>query len=89
MTSKDSGARDPSSCGGSGAKPKTYFDASFCNNGIRRLLIGKNDRVIKVVSKLLPQWHMALLAVNSPVYGGSGGSVATFSKAAGAIDISD
>lgn len=87
VTSKDSGARDPSSCGGSGAKPKTYFDASFCNNGIRRLLIGKNDRVMKVVSKLLPQWHMALLAVNSPVYGGSGGSVATFSKAAGAIEV--
>ena len=88
VSSTDSGARDPNKCpGGTGAKPKTYFDASFCNNGIRRLLIGNNGRVLKVVSKLLPQWHMALLAVNSQVYGGSGGEVATFSKAPGAVEV--
>ena len=88
VTSTDSGAKDPKKCqGGTGAKPRTYFDASFCSNGIRRLLIGNNSRVIKVVSKLVPQWHMAFLAVNSPISGGSGGSVATFSKATGAIEI--
>jgi hypothetical protein len=87
VTSKNSGAKDPTSCGGTGLKPKTYFDAKFCNNGIRRLLIGNNDRVIKVVNKLLPQWHMALLVVNSTVYGGSGGSVATYSKAPGALEV--
>ena len=32
VTSKDSGAKDPTKCGGTGAKPKTYFDASFCTN---------------------------------------------------------
>jgi hypothetical protein len=87
VTSTDSGAKDPTKCGGTGAKPKTYFDASFCTNGIRRLLIGNSGRVLKVVSKQVPQWHMALLAVNSPISGGSGGSVATFSKASGALEI--
>ncbi len=87
VTSTDSGARDPTSCGGTGAKPKTYFDASFCTSGIRRLLVGNSGRVIKVVSRLLPQWHMALLQVNSSIHGGSGGTVATFSKAPNAVEI--
>lgn len=88
VTSKESGARDPSKCpGGTGAKPKTYFDASFCTNGIRRLLVGNNGRVVKVADKQVPEWHVALLAVNSPIHGGSGGPVATFSKAPGAVDI--
>lgn len=88
VTSKESGARDPTKCqGGTGAKPKTYFDASFCTNGIRRLLVANNGRVLKVAHKLLPQAHMVLLMVNSPIYGGSGGEVATFSKAQGAVEI--
>ena len=87
VTSTDSGAKDPTNCGGTGAKPRTYFDASFCTNSIRRLLVGNSGRVLKVVSKQVPQWHIALLAVNSAVYGGSGGAVATFSKAPGAVEI--
>jgi hypothetical protein len=87
VTSTESGARDPTSCGGTGAKPKTFFDASFCKNGIRRLLVGNSGRVVKVVSKLLPQWHVSLLQVNSPIHGGSGGEVPTFSKAPNAVEI--
>lgn len=87
VTSKESGAKDPTQCGGTGLKPKTYFDASFCTNGIRRLLVGNSGRVVKVVNKQVPEWHMALLAVNSPVYGGSGGAVATYSKATGAVEV--
>jgi hypothetical protein len=88
VTSTESGARDSKSCkGGTGAKPKTYFDASFCTGGIRRLLVANNGRVVKVVSKQVPEWHMALLSVNSPIHGGSGGPVATFSRAPGASDI--
>jgi hypothetical protein len=30
VVSTDSGARDPKVCGGTGATPRTYFDASFC-----------------------------------------------------------
>ena len=33
VTSKESGAKDPVKCQGTGAKPKTYFDASFCTTG--------------------------------------------------------
>lgn len=87
VSSKNSGARDPTKCGGTGLKPKTYFDASFCTNGIRRLLVGNSGRVVKVVNNLVPEWHVAVLAVNSPVYGGSGGAVATFSRAPGAMDV--
>ena len=87
VTSTDSGAKDPKKCGGTGAKPRTYFDASFCTDGIRRLLVGNNGRVLKVVSKQVPQWHVAFLAVNSPLSGGSGGAVATFSKAIRAAEI--
>jgi len=87
VTSTESGAKDPKKCNGTGAKPKTFFDASFCSNGIRRLLIANNGRVIKVVSKQVPQWHMAFLAVNSTISGGSGGPVATFSKAPGSVEI--
>lgn len=87
VTSTDSGAKDPTSCGGTGAKPKTYFDAKFCNNGVRRLLVGNNGRVKDVLKKQVPQWHMALLAVNSPIHGGSGGPVATFSKSPGAANV--
>jgi len=87
VTSKESGAKDPTKCGGTGAKPRTYFDTSFCTNNIRRLLVAKNSRVLKVVDKHVPQWHMAFLAVNSPISGGSGGPVATFSKAPGSLEI--
>ncbi|MBC8029138.1 MAG: hypothetical protein H7Z16_03425 [Pyrinomonadaceae bacterium] len=89
VTSTDSGAKDPKcgTSGGTGAKPKTYFDASFCTQGIRRLLVGNSGRVMNVVKKLVPQVHIALLEVNSPIHGGSGGSVATFSKAPGAVEI--
>src|SRR5215510_14425824 len=87
VTSTESGAKDPTKCNGTGAKPRIFFDASFCSNGIRRLLIGNNNRVLRVVGKLVPQHHMVFLAVNSPISGGSGGSVATFSKATGAMEI--
>ena len=88
VASTESGAKDPKKCsGGTGAKPKTFFGASFCQNKIRRLLIANNGRVIDVVKKQVPQWHMVFLAVNSPISGGSGGSVATFSRTPGAMEI--
>ena len=39
VSSTDSGADDPAACGGTGATPATFFDASFCNSGIQRLLL--------------------------------------------------
>src|SRR4051794_3265029 len=49
VTSTDSGADDPMACGGTGATPATYFDASFCKNGVRRALHVDNRLVHDVV----------------------------------------
>jgi hypothetical protein len=87
VSSTGSGADDPAACGGSGATAATYFDASFCNGGIRRLLLVNNATVLNVVNAQVPQWHAILCLVNSSVYGGAGGTVATSSKAAGALEI--
>jgi hypothetical protein len=87
VTSTDSGADDPVACGGTGASPATYFDARFCNSGIRRLLVVDNATVITVADAQVPQWNMLMVLVNSTIYGGSGGQVAAFSMAPQAVEI--
>jgi len=81
VSSTDSGADDPTACGGSGATPATYFDAHFCNSGIRRLLLLNDISVLTVVNARVPEWHAILVIVNSTVYGGGGGAVAKYSLA--------
>lgn len=83
VASDDSGADDPAACGGSGAVVATYFDASFCNAGIRRLLLVNGMTALNVASAQVPQWHQVLVIVNSPVWGGAGGQIGTTSTAAG------
>ena len=87
VTSTDSGADDSTACGGSGATPATYFDASFCNSNIRRLLLVNNTTVFTVVNAQVPAWDMILVIVNSTIYGGAGGAIGTMSLAAGANEI--
>jgi hypothetical protein len=87
VASTDSGADDPIACGGSGATARTYFDASFCNSGIQRLLVANTSTALSVADAQVPQWHMILMIVNSPIYGGSGGAIAVFSMAPGAVEI--
>jgi hypothetical protein len=87
VTSSDSGADDPVSAGGSGATARTYFDASFGANGIRRLLVCNNATALQVAAAQVPQFTVVLVVVNSSVYGGSGGSIATYSLAVGATEI--
>ncbi len=87
VTSTDSGADDSTACGGSGAAPATYFDASFCNSGVRRLLLVNNATVFNVVNAQVPAWDMILVIVNSTVYGGAGGAIGTMSLATGANEI--
>lgn len=87
VTSTESGADDPVACGGTGAAPTTYFDARFCNSGIRRLLVVSNATALTVANAQLPQWHMIMVLVNSAIYGGSGGQVAVFSMAPAAQEI--
>ena len=79
VSSTESGADDPSACGGDGSVKATRFDASFCNGGIRRLLCVDSLAVIDVVESAVPEWHQILVIVNSSVYGGSGGNVAVTS----------
>ncbi len=87
VASTDSGADDPAACGGTGAVAATYFDARFCASGIQRLLVVDEGTAIRVAGGLVPEYDMIFVIVNSTVYGGSGGSVAVFSKAPGAMRI--
>src|SRR5262252_2284233 len=88
VASTDTGAADPVACGGTGATPKTYFDATFCGDGqIRRLLTVNTTTARSVATAQVPQMHMTIVIVNSTIYGGSGGQVAVFSKAANAQEI--
>ena len=87
VSSTDSGADDPVSGGGTGATARTYFDSSFGGNGIRRLLVCNNTTVLTVAAAQIPQFTVAIVVVNSTIYGGSGGSVGTYSLAGGATEI--
>jgi hypothetical protein len=80
VSSTDSGADDPIECGGTGSPAATYFDSSFCNSGIQRLLMTDTENVVQTVNAAVPYTNGAILVlVNSTVYGGSGGTVATCS----------
>ena len=87
VRSTDSGADDPAAAGGTGATARTYFDASFGGGGIRRLLLANNATVLTTAAAQVPEFTLALLVVNSTVYGGAGGSIGTYSLAGGATEI--
>jgi IgA Peptidase M64 len=84
VSSTDSGADDPTACGGTGATRRTYFDASFCGDGIRRALEVNEGTALVTASSQVPQWHAVLVVVNSTIEGGKGGPVGTYSLATGA-----
>ncbi|HEX8744215.1 MAG TPA: M64 family metallopeptidase [Thermoleophilaceae bacterium] len=87
VSSTDAGADDPVACGGTGATARTFFDAAFCNSNLQRLLTVNQTTALTVASAQVPQFHQAMVIVNSTVPGGSGGAVATFSTAPGAAEI--
>jgi IgA Peptidase M64 len=93
VVSTDSGADDPATCGdgstGSGATPRTYFDATFCGDGnnIRRLLTCNSGVAKSTAQAQVPEVHMTMVIVNDGQYGGSGGEVATFSTDPQAAEI--
>lgn len=92
VVSTDSGADDPGTCGdgstGTGATPKTYFDSTFCGDGqVRRLLTCDSASALSVAQARVSKVHIAMVIVNTSIYGGSGGQVATFSTAANASEI--
>ncbi len=79
VASDESGADDPTECGGTGAVVATYFDATFCAGGIRRALVVNNSLCYTVLNAWAPQWNIGIVLVNSNVYGGTGGGIATIS----------
>ena len=95
VVSTDSGADDPVDCpdgAGSGARPLTFFDASFCSvapGGVRisRLLTVDSDRAEDVAKRAVPEVHQTLVIVNASKYGGSGGKVAVCSTDVSAAQI--
>ena len=62
VSSTESGADDPSACGGPGTTAKTFFDSSFCNNGIRRLLVADSYLALKIANDNVPAVHLKTAA---------------------------
>jgi len=87
VTSTDPGADDPVTAGGTGATARTYFDATFGGNGIRRLLLCNMTTALQVAAAQVPEFSTVLVVVNSTIYGGAGGAVGTYSLAGGATEI--
>jgi len=87
VSSTDSGADDPTATGGTGATARTYFDATFGANGIRRLLVCNDLTALLVAAAQVPEFTVVIVVVNSTIHGGSGGSVGTYSLAGGATEI--
>jgi hypothetical protein len=87
VSSTDAGADDPAAAGGTGTTARTYFDATFGANNIRRLLVCNNTTALAVAAAQIPEFTVVLMIVNSTIYGGSGGVVGTYSLAGGATEI--
>lgn len=89
VASNQSGADDPGgACGGTGATANTYFDASFCGDGvIRRLLVANSTLVRDVIDDEVPEAHAKVVLVNTTIRGGSGGSIAVSSMSSDWMDI--
>src|SRR6188472_4305363 len=87
VASTDTGADDPVAGGGTGATARTYFDSSFGGNNIRGLLVCNSTTVLLTAAAQVPEFSVAIVVVNSTIYGGSGGSVGTYSLAGGATEI--
>lgn len=87
VASTDSGADDPTTCGGPGVEARTYFDASFCHEGLERALQIDIGTALQVAGESVPQYAMVMVIVNTATYGGTGGQVAVFSLASQADEI--
>ncbi len=62
------------------ANPNTYYGSTFDAYGIHRLLVPMNYSVIaSVLANNFPNYDLVFILVNTPYYGGSGGTFATAS----------
>ena len=87
VVSTDSGADDPLDCPDpegttpSGATPRTYYDAAFCSNStvgrVHRLCAVDSARAKADALARVPEVDVTIVIINSPIYGGGGGEIAT------------
>jgi hypothetical protein len=95
VPSTDAGANHPATAGdeaSSGGQPaltvNTYFNSTFDLYGIHRLLYAQNSSAIyTTLFNNFPLYDQPLVIVNTPYYGGSGGSYATSSLHTSAYEI--
>ena len=87
VASNESGADDPTECNGTGAVVATYFDATFCAGGIRRALVVNDATCYSVLDTYVPGWDVGVALVNSNIYGGTGGGIATISTTSGWVSV--
>src|SRR5256885_391897 len=71
VASTDSGADDPTTCGGPGIVARTFFDASFCHGGLERALQVDVGTALQVAGQSVPQYGMVIVMVNTATYGGT------------------
>lgn len=87
VPSNESGADHPGTANDEGGNPPavafvdTYFDSTFDAAGIHRLLTCNNGTAFTVAANHFIFYDQVIMLVNSPIYGGSGGAVATSSQA--------
>jgi hypothetical protein len=87
VVSTSSGADYPATCAddqpGDGVATSiqvaTYFDATFCKENTRRLLVGNETAALNVATAAVPHVNVTMVIVNSAHYGGAGGKVGWFS----------
>lgn len=95
VPSTQSGAKHPGTASDEGtsggqpvANPSTYFSSTFDYGSIHRLVVpGSSSTVTNVLAANVPDYDQGFILVNSPYYGGSGGSYATSTVHASAGEI--
>ncbi|MBO2009680.1 M64 family metallopeptidase [Hymenobacter negativus] len=70
------------------ANPTTYFNTTFDSGNIHRLIVTSGQSALgSVLAASFPQYTKAIVMVNSPEYGGSGGSIITMTANTSAPEV--
>jgi hypothetical protein len=70
------------------ANPTTYFNTTFDSGNIHRLIVTNGQSALAaVLSASFPQYTKAIVMVNSPEYGGSGGAAITMTANTSAPEV--
>lgn len=95
VPSVESGASHPRTapdCPDSASHPKikvnNYFGSAFDANGVHRALVAfRGDSIFNVLKRNFPDYDQAFILVNTPFYGGTGGTFPTSSTTSSAAEI--